>query len=166
MSTRKMHIAKSGKQAGQWVSCTAQGMCRNGGTHITDDELKKVKKWSGKKAVADLTIQDHVNYLKEYLNPSKIFEDRMTPDEVDQAYTRLDPHNGKVEQSVDLSFGKNQWMDFLQKSFIYGVDIPLDTVKKGGASFREGNRTLNLKGVQLNGKEESVKKLLAEFSLS
>lgn len=39
----KHHIAKSGKRKGEWVACSAETHCRNGGTHIMKDDLIQVR---------------------------------------------------------------------------------------------------------------------------
>lgn len=59
MSTRK-HIAKSGKQQGQWVNCPAGIKCRNGGMHIDDATLQATRLWrnEGQKGYVTLKSLD------------------------------------------------------------------------------------------------------------
>jgi hypothetical protein len=45
MEQNKYHVAKTGKQAGQLVRCTAQQSCRNRGKHILDRELNAIRAW-------------------------------------------------------------------------------------------------------------------------
>lgn len=41
----KRHVAGSGARAGQWVTCNATGICRLGGSHITEREFYGTKAW-------------------------------------------------------------------------------------------------------------------------
>jgi hypothetical protein len=68
MSTRK-HIAKSGKQQGQWVNCPAGTKCRNGGMHIDDATLQATRLWrnegqKGYVTLKSLNKTDVENFLK------------------------------------------------------------------------------------------------------
>jgi len=43
----KKHIAKTGIAAGQWVTCTAEQACRNGGKHVDQATLMQAQAWLG-----------------------------------------------------------------------------------------------------------------------
>jgi hypothetical protein len=75
-----MHIAGSGKQAGQWVTCPAEEKCRIGGTHTTATSLQEAKKWAGKSKIADLSQQDYIGFLKAKLGSpvGTVVEPRLT----------------------------------------------------------------------------------------
>jgi len=168
MSESKKHIAQSGKNAGRFVSCNASGTCPIGGVHVTTSDLKAIKAHSGKKSVKDLTINDQISYKKaqvsNMLKPQFIGDRKsMTRDERDQAYGIEHDLDGKTATTAPVSFTKAQWMNFISKSYMSGVDIPLDVIKAGGANFREGNSRYTVKDMPLRGKQEDIDKLLAEF---
>ncbi len=66
MDRSKMHVAKTGAKAGQWVYCNAETAksCRNGGTHVEKHQVDKIQTWAGRRAAADVTMQDYVDYRK------------------------------------------------------------------------------------------------------
>ena len=41
--TNSLHKAATGRLAGQWVGCPAQVSCRNGGVHISRDDMRDLK---------------------------------------------------------------------------------------------------------------------------
>lgn len=49
------HVAKKGKQAGQFVPCNAKVKCRNGGVHISSQTYKLVRKEYGDVTLATLS---------------------------------------------------------------------------------------------------------------
>jgi hypothetical protein len=51
------HIAKSGKQAGQWVACGARIQCENGGLHVSSEDLTLGRMLHYKKLVKCLLCQ-------------------------------------------------------------------------------------------------------------
>jgi hypothetical protein len=61
--TTEMHIASKGKHAGEFVVCGAKKKCRNGGQHLTREEVAIIKANYG---VADK--KTHAKYLKDRLN--------------------------------------------------------------------------------------------------
>lgn len=72
MSGYKMHIAQRGKNAGQWVRCTAKGTCRVGGNHISSETLKTLhalEKAAGKTPQkGDLNYDEYVKWKENQAN--------------------------------------------------------------------------------------------------
>jgi hypothetical protein len=181
-----MHVASKGKFAGKWVRCPAQGKCRVGGTHVSSEELKEVKKWVEKKKLADVTPQDRVSYKKAVLDgqaapvsqPVAKFEhslvaqlkeeragkkfpswDRLSEDERDAAEAMMDNSDGKFEKVVNVSFSPNKWRYFVNRTVELDINVPLDALKAGGEQLRNGNRRVELEGIPLRGDKKLITEL-------
>jgi len=62
------HVAKTGARAGQWVTCGAATRCRNGGMHISAEQLSITQHWLAlqniKKPLKQLTLTDVERFRK------------------------------------------------------------------------------------------------------
>ncbi len=95
--TNSLHKASSGKLAGQWVGCPAQVACRNGGVHISRDDMRDLKnalkEHTGRFIpMGEITADDAKKYLdaleetpktvEEEKNPIKDYKDNFSADVV------------------------------------------------------------------------------------
>jgi len=155
-----MHIANSGKQVGQWVTCSAIHKCRISGTHTAAATLQDAKKWAGKDKLSELTEADYVDFLKAKLtapvnttlapkysrsssSPSRKYDflDHETTDEKTQRFARENDLDGKVEFNKTFSIRTRlRWKAFHQTVIDMGVDIPFEIVKDAGLYFAQGGR--------------------------
>lgn len=89
MKPKYRHIAGPGTQlAGQWVNCDAQVRCRNGGVHVTKENLQKAKDQYLEKTGVNITSLGKVplRVVKDMLGdkaiiPNNLFREKATEQE-------------------------------------------------------------------------------------
>ena len=173
--SRKMHIAATGKQAGQWVTCAATTQCKVGGAHTTATSLQEAKKWSGKKKLEEVTGQDYVDFLQTKISnpvatPTKtspkranVGLQRETVDERTQRYASENNLDGKVALENDFRIKTRlRWQAFHQAAIQMGVEIPLDKVKEAGQYFAQGGRDFDFKGIEMKIRPEKLQEFKAK----
>lgn len=63
----KKHIAKTGKDAGKWVTCSAEQNCRNGGAHADSSLLKETKQFMETKMGVVVPLKEvKINMVNAY----------------------------------------------------------------------------------------------------
>lgn len=99
------HIAASGKQAGQWVTCPATQQCTLKTTHASDRDIAKTQLWkqdelkSDKKIPAkDITEQDYIKYLQAPIEDKEIY-DQMFEDQEKERLKKIRQHHAEAVAS-------------------------------------------------------------------
>lgn len=176
--SRSMHIAKSGKQSGRWVTCPAEKKCRIGGTHTTATALQAAKKFAGVSKIEDLTQEHYVDYLKSMLSgntkpvaPTNTVQpaprqrrvssydsfNQETPDERTERLAREDNEDGKVTFERDFVINSRlRWKAFLNTAMSMDVHIDHKTIGEAGKFFYDGGRNFEFKKEQIRIPEEKV----------
>lgn len=171
--SRSMHIAKTGKKAGQWVTCSAETNCRNGGTHTSAAALQSAKKWAGVNKLENLTQEHYIDYLKSRLSKSDTETStpqkdstivaktdhwkKETRDERSARIARENNDDGKVIFEKDFVIkSRLRWKAFLDTAISMDVHIDFDTIGDAGKFFAEGGRGFSFKKEQIRVPKEKV----------
>lgn len=86
-TSRPRHIAQSGKNAGQWVTCIAN-KCPLGGAHVEEQTFKEIQDWAGRRAAVDVTAQDYADYMSAVL-AGRLEQDRRPMETLDEKRARV-----------------------------------------------------------------------------
>jgi hypothetical protein len=137
--TRKMHIAKSGKDSGKWVTCPAQTKCRIGGVHTTSASLKDAKSFAGKKRIGEITYKEYVGYLKTKIakyHENEKQENLPTPEEFK---ILIHEENKEVTIRVKKMLAERDAQERRVAEIIAQQDAKFETVKEFSFSVEKEN---------------------------
>ena len=131
-SPPRKHIARTGAQAGQWVTCPAQQSCRNRGLHVTTEQLQQARllyqETTGE--ISDVPIPAVLTYMNADAGTKQRLQDTIQETQKTAHYRNIVNSTQNPTQSLtaDQKFknGIQKLSDTYSQLFRLGTQKPLE----------------------------------------